>query len=206
MKMIACATRMFGMSGLVGFLLVGCGQGGPSYLPLWEGNEWTYATRTSFQNPSSVLKVGPKIAVGSVEGRVLSGSFGESRMAWDGPKLIASQLSNSRFNPPIPLFREDKIPEKKKQREQEFVNVDEWKGRVESFDSARSGSALLQQRRSQLDVNGRKLNVIESLLTISLGKSEIEIRTIFERGKGILRQEQRTNRNLVLSIEMLRSK
>lgn len=194
------------MLGLVGFWLSGCGQGGPSYLPLWEGNEWTYSTRTAFQNPASTLKVGPKVAVGSVEGRVLSGSFGESRMAWDGPRLIVSQFSNSRFNPPIPLFREDKIPDKKKQREQEFVNVDEWKGRVESFDQSRPGTAVLEQRRSVIDRNGRKVNVVDSKLTISIGKSEIEIRTVFERGKGILRQEQRTNRNLVLSIDLLRSK
>jgi hypothetical protein len=191
---------------VVSSVIGGCGQGGPSYLPLWEGNEWTYSTRTAFQNPASVIKVGPKVAVGSVEGRVLSGNFGESRMAWDGPRLIVSQLSNSRFSPPIPLFREDKIPDKKKQREQEFVNVDAWKGRVESFDQSRSATAILQQRRSQIDRNGRKVNVVESLLTITLGKSEIEIRTVFERGKGILRQEQRTNRNLVLSLDLLRSK
>ena len=45
--------------------------------------------------------------------------------------------------------------------------------------------------------------MVESLLMITLGKSEIEIRTLFERGKGIVKQEQRSNRNLVVSIELI---
>jgi predicted small lipoprotein YifL len=191
------------MFAVVAFLMGGCGQGGPSYLPISENREWTYATRTAFNKPNSSIKVGPKIAVGKIEGRVLLGDLGESRVAWDGPVLIASQLANARFNPPIPMFREDKLPASKKQREEEFVVVDRWKGKMDSFDQSRLATAALSQRRTVIEVLGKKTNVVESLLMITLGKSEIEIRTLFERGKGIVKQEQRSNRNLVVSIELI---
>jgi hypothetical protein len=101
------------------------------------------------------------------------------------------------------MFREDKLPASKKQREEEFVVVDRWKGKMDSFDQSRLATAVLSQRRTVIEVLGKKTNVVESLLMITLGKSEIEIRTLFERGKGIVKQEQRSNRNLVVSIELI---
>ena len=52
------------MFAVVAFLMVGCGQGGPSYLPISENREWTYATYTAFNKPNSSIKVGPKIELG----------------------------------------------------------------------------------------------------------------------------------------------
>lgn len=181
-------------------------QGGPSYLPLSEGAKWTYAVTTTFRTPVTDLKVGPKTTVGNTSGRVLSSPLGESRLAWDGPKLIVSQLANCRFNPPITLFREDKIPEKKKQRSQEFVDVDEWKGRLESFDVSRPATGALSMRQSKLTIRKKEVSTVETKVLIKTEKGEMEIRTWFERGVGIVKQEQRTNRNLLVSMELLRSK
>jgi hypothetical protein len=112
--------RRYGILWLLSALFVsGCASGGPSYLPLTEGREWSYSVNSGFQNDVVTLKVGPKINVGEYNGVSLIGPVGESRVAWAGSKLIASQFANARFNPPLPILDEAKIPPKKSSGEDE---------------------------------------------------------------------------------------
>jgi len=189
-------------------LLMACGQGGPSYLPLVDEKEWSYIEKSSFQDNVVNLKVGNKISVGGVEGRVLNSELGECRMAWDGKKLIASMLSNTVFIPPIPLLLEDKIPEKKKDRDAEFVTADVWSGSFESLGKVRKAKATLGQRRGTLQMASGEVSVVETVLKVEIDgvKDDVplELRTWFERGKGIVRQEQRTNRMLIVGLEFLK--
>lgn len=189
-------------------LLMACGQGGPSYLPLVDEKEWSYIARSSFQDNVVNLKVGNRISVGGFDGRVLTSELGESRMAWDNKRLVASMLSNTIFIPPVPLLVEDKIPDKKKDREAEFVPAEEWTGSFESLGKVRKAKATLSQRRSTLQLTTGEVNVVETVLKVQIdgAKDEVplELRTWFERGKGIVRQEQRTNRMLIVGLEFLK--
>ena len=188
----------------LGLLLASCGQGGPSYFPLIDEKEWSYVVTSSFQGNYVHLKVGKKVSVGGVEGRVISGELGESRLAWNQHKLIASMLSNTMFIPPIPLLEDDKIPDKKKDRESEFVMADEWTGTFESLGKVRKAHATLEQRRSTIQINSRDENVVETVLKVQIEGSKddvpLELRTCFSRGKGIVSQEQRTNRMLIVGL------
>ena len=190
--------------------LVACGQGGPSYMPLVDEKEWSYSEFSTFQRNVPVIKVGKKISVGGVEGRVLTSDLGESRLAWDGKKLVASMLANTIFNPPIPLLVEDKIPDKRSTREEDYVPADDWTGHFESLGKVRSARAILSQRRTVIQLNSGETNVIETVLKVRIegAKDEVplELRTWFERGGGIVRQEQRTNRTLVVGIDRIGKK
>lgn len=175
-------------------------------MPLTEGREWSYSVKSGFQNNVVTLKVTDKVNVGDYNGSILSSPIGESRLAWAASTLLASQFANSRFNPPVPILNESKIPPKKKTRDNEFVQVDTWKGRIESFGKSRVATGRLLQRRSTVGLITGQVSAVETVLELTIDKSVIEVRTWFERGKGIVRQEQRTERNQVVSLELLNSK
>lgn len=185
-------------------VLGGCSAGGPTYLPLTPGKTWTYSVRSGFQSNVVTMKVGRAKNVGEYHGRVIESPLGDSELAWAGPKLISDQFANSRFSPPICIFNEAKIPAKKKPRDNEFVEVETWNGRIESFGVQRSAKAKLRQRRSSILLSSGQTQVVETVLEIELKSGKIEVRSWFERGKGIVRQEQRTLRNFVVSMELLR--
>jgi hypothetical protein len=187
-------------------LVVGCGGGGPSYLPFGEEHEWTYQVSSGFQKNVVTVKVGAKTSVGALEGRIFESPLGENRLSWQDSRLLGSQFANSQFNPPIPLLDDKKIPEKSKSREAVFVEVERWKGKIESFGNQRSATAILSQRRDNIQLASGNTNVVETVLDIQIDKTRIEVRTWFERGRGIVRQEQHTNRNLVMSMQLLKSK
>ena len=187
-----------------------CGQGGPSYMPLVDEKEWSYIEKSSFQENVTSAKVGKKVSVGGVEGRVLTTELGESRLAWNKKRLVASMLANTTFIPPIPLLVEDKIPEKKKSREEEFVPVEELPVKFESLGKTRNAKATLSQRRTTVQLATGETSVVETVLKVQLDGTKdnvvLELRTWFERGVGIVRQEQRTNRMLVVGIEKVGNK
>ena len=197
---------------LVPFLsfIAGCGQGGPSYMPLVDDKEWQYSTLSDFQHNVPVIKVGKKVSVGGVEGRVLTSDLGESRFAWDKNRLVASLMANTVFNPPIPILVEDKIPERRKSREEEFVPAEEWSGSFESLGKTRKAKATLSQRRTVVQLSTGETNVVETVLKVQIDglKDDVplELRTWFERGVGIVRQEQRTNRTLIVGIDRIGKK
>jgi hypothetical protein len=187
------------------FALLGCGQGGPSYMLLKEGKEWSYQVKSSFHDNVVTMKVGKPISVGGLRGYSLESELGESRFAWDGRVLVASKLANTIFVPPIPILAEDKIPDKKNARENEFVPAIPWKGRITSFGKSRAASGNLSQRRSILQTVTGDVSVVETVVKLDIGAIPMELRTWFERGKGIVKQEQRTNRKWLVGLELLRS-
>ena len=179
-------------------------------MPLVDEKEWQYSEMSSFQRNVPIIKIGKKISVGGVEGRVLTGDLGESRLAWNNKRLVASMMANTMFNPPIPLLAEDKIPDKKKSREEEFVPAVEWSGSFESLGKTRKAKATLSQRRTTIQLTSGDTSVVETVLKVQIDgvKDDVplELRTWFERGVGIVRQEQRTNRMLIVGIDRIGKK
>ena len=190
--------------GFIGLgLIAGCGGGGDSQLmPLSKGKEWGYEVRAGFQRSISTLRVVEPSAVGSVRGWRLVGSLGESRMAWKDTKLVVSEFANCRFSVPVPLLDTAKIPAKSKSQGDSFAQAHTWKGKIESFGITRPADAVLRQRQTKLD--GNKADLVQTILELSVGEAKMEIRTWFERGKGIVKQEQRTNGNLVVAMDLLK--
>lgn len=188
--------------------LMACGQGGPSYMPLVDDKEWTYSVTSPFQSNIIKMGVGKHVSVGGFDGRTLASELGETRLAWDRKRLVASMLANTNFIPPIPLLVADKIPERKKNREAEFASVELWQGTFESLGRVRRAKATLSERMSPLQIKNEEIETVETVLRVELeGAKEdvpLEIRTWFSRKDGIVRQEQRTNRLLIVSMELLR--
>jgi hypothetical protein len=50
---------------------------------------------------------------------------------------------------------------------------------------------------------GNKSDLVQTVLELSVGGATMEVRTWFEKGKGIVKQEQRTNGNLVVALDIL---
>lgn len=182
--------------------LVGCGSSQGDYMPLTKGKEWGYEVRAGFQRNISTLRVVEPTAVGAVKGWRLVGSLGESRMAWKDSKLVVSEFANCRFSVPIPILDTAKIPAKSKSQGEAFSQAHTWKGKMESFGATRPCGAILRQRQTKLQ--GNKADLVQTILELSVSGSTMEIRTWFERGKGIVKQEQRTNGNLVVAMDLLK--
>lgn len=179
-------------------------------MPLVEEKEWQYSETSTLQRNVPLIRIGKKISVGGVEGRVLSSDLGESRLAWNNKVLQASMLANTVFSPPIPLLVEDKIPELKKSRDEEFILAKTWKGHFESFGRSRGATATLSQRRLVSSPGTDEINGVETILRVSIEGSKedvpIEVRTWFERGVGIVSQVQRTNRTQIVRLDKIGSK
>jgi hypothetical protein len=178
-------------------------------MPLTEGREWSYSVRAGFQDNVVTIKVGPQVNVGEYNGYTLTSPVGDSRMAWAGSQLIVSQFANSRFNPPLPIFNEAKIPSKRRTTNADKnVEVARWKGKIESFGKIRGATARLIQSRDSHNLITGKTDTVLSIVQIDLedGKGMIELRTHFVRSKGIVLQEQSTNQTNIVRMELLNNK
>lgn len=123
-------------------------------------------------------------------------------MAWKDTKLVVSEFANCRFSVPVPLLDTAKIPPKSKSQGDAFSQAHTWKGKIESFGTTRPAGATLRQRQTKLEDN--KADLVQTILELSVGGATMEVRTWFEKGKGIVKQEQRTNGNLVVAMELLK--
>ena len=70
--------------------------------------------------------------------------------------------------------------------------------------------AILSQRRTVIQLSSGDASVVETVLKVQIegvnDEVPLEVRTWFERGVGIVRQEQRTNRMLIVGIDKIGKK
>jgi hypothetical protein len=125
-------------------------------------------------------------------GYELGGTMGQSRLAWKDGTLIAQQLPNATFNPPIPLL----VGGVEKARR-------EWKGMIGAVGKGTPATATLIQEGDTQTFTGRPVRTTRSTLTIIAGPQKIELITWFQKGQGPVRQEQRTDEKLQVSIESI---
>lgn len=172
-------------------VLGGCASPEHDLMPLKVGRESTYEVTAGFEKAVDPVKVTREVPVGGVSGYELSGSFGTSRIAWIGNELVATQMVNAFFDPPIPLLTEDG-----KDRH--------WTGRIESMGRRSQATATLHQRNEEIEIGTKKYQTVASVLTIDLPRGKIEVSSWFQSKLGLVQQEQRTNGNFVLRMEILR--
>lgn len=176
----------------------GCGRT-PSLMPLDQGRSWTYTFNAgSFQTFVEAVEVKGRVAVGSEQGAILTGPMGTSRLGWNGDTLLASRLANAGFSPPIPLAVESGGKAAKRK----------WHGTIEALGIPREAFATLSQTQERVAVGGVKSFTTRSELVIQAraeGRepTTIEVSTWFRPGVGIIRQEQRTNRKLIVALKLL---
>lgn len=159
-------------------------------MPLAIGNTWTYQTKAGLNTQVSQVKIEHKIPVGQIEGFSLISEFGNSNLAWKENQLIASQLANSEFFPPLPIYANIK--------EGDIIN---WKGTIRASGSAKSATGELKVKQIEEEIEGKKLKLAVGQVTVKIEKDTHDITTWFLIGKGIYRQEHRINDALATQIK-----
>lgn len=170
-------------------LLTGCASR-TDHFPLRVGDAWVYEVQGGFIAGADELKVTGTTTIQGQTGYVLEGAFGPARLAWSGNTLLAEDLANTRFKPPIPILVEDTgKPER------------EWRGAMVTMGKLVNATATLAQEAKPLDLGSRKYQAIHALLSITAPGSEIEVSVWYAKGIGPVRWEQRVNRGQVLRAE-----
>lgn len=169
----------------------GC-SGGSNYMPLEEGREWKYLVSTPGGSSVARLKVEEQVRVGLTTGWRISGNSGENRMAWKGGELIASELTATRFEPPIVILKPSTNE-----------SVWQWKGKIRSRGTDLDATAECSQKPDKVKVAGNERSCLLSTLRLTFGESTIELRSWFQSGVGVVRQEQHVDGRLTTALEWI---
>lgn len=177
--------------------LGGCSNEEQALMPLSEGAEWTYIVRSDFQSSVITQRVDEPRPVGSRSGWLLTGDMGSSHLAWHGSSLLAERLGDTSFKPPIVILARPDQDE-----------PTTWEGEIVTLaigdtDPVRATAKLEVATVNDFELEGRKIEAVKAQLKISSNGVEIEILTWYGQGIGILRQEQRRDGRLQLSLEYL---
>ena len=177
---------------LLAMLLVGCGVAPQSDLmPLKVGRVATYTVTAGFDKMVDPLKVTREVPVAGTTGYEMTASFGTSRLAWKDGVLVAAQTANAFFVPPIPLVSEDGKDKT-------------WTGKVEAMGARSPATATLTQKEdANLEIGTKKYKARATELTIKMPRGTITVSSWFVPKIGLVQQEQRTNDQFVLRLELL---
>ena len=180
-----------GLGALLTALLAGCGDR-TAWMPLKAGNAWSYLARTSLSERVINMRAGRDIAVDGVRGREVSGELGATTYAWKGSQLVMQNLPTGRAEPALPLI--------------DLVSKDQmvkWKGKVTSLGRMLPAEATLSQTNEKTKIGTRTWDTLRSTVALKIGGKQVELVTWFVQGIGIVRQEQRSEGEFVLSLEHL---
>lgn len=151
-------------------------------MPLEKGGVWTYQAEPGLQSETVDIRVQNQVPVQDVLGYRLVSSWGNSRLAWKGDTLLASELGGTRYDPPIPLIQT--LPK---------AGKGEWKGQIIVGDKTVPATATLEIKSTKTRLGSREMDATQSTLTLKVGEDTHEVLTWFVPNYGIARQEQRKN-------------
>jgi hypothetical protein len=177
---------------LIGLSAVLLGCGASSYMPLEKGREWKYLISTPSGSSVASMTVVEKIRVGLTMGWKISGDKGENRLAWSGAELVASELSAAQFDPPITLLKANSESE-----------TWHWEGVCRSRGFEAKATADCDQKADKIKIAGSDRVCLLSVLRLRFRDSIIELRTWFQSGVGVVRQEQRMDGKLMVALEWI---
>lgn len=177
---------------LIGLSAVVLGCGASFYMPLEQGREWKYLVSTPAGSSVASMKVVERTRVGLTTGWRISGERGDNRLAWTGGDLVASELSAAQFDPPITLLKANSESESWK-----------WEGVCRSRGFEATATADCDQRPDKIKIAGRDRACLLSTLRLKFRDSTIELRTWFQNGVGVVRQEQRIDGTLNVALEWI---
>lgn len=157
-------------------LLPGCSSDLRDYMPLEQGNEWEYVVKWDGDESTEKVRVARSAPVGRLDGWQLEGGMGSCRLAWDGDTLVAAQLADTQYSPPIPLL----APRDRT-----------WSGVVSTPSLRAAGKATLERSSETLTLAGTDHKTAKTVLTLECSGETVQLTTWFFPQMGILRQEQR---------------
>lgn len=163
-------------------------------MPMQVGRSWKYSVNTGFDSYVLPTKVVRELSVANTRGYEISGPLGTSRLAWTKRGLVAEKLNNSQFVPPILLLSSGDTG----------AGV-VWSGTVTNVDRSQNATAVLRQGTdNETTVGLEKLRATRSVLTLRLGKSDVELISWFVPERGIVMQEQRTDNRLLVRLTQMK--
>jgi len=178
----------------IALIAIGCGgRGAGAEFPLAVGRSWSYMVNSVFETSRvEEVKVLRKVPVGDVSGYELGGPMGQSRIAWKDGVLIAQQLPNATFNPPVPMLVAG------------AANANRtWKGMIGAGGRGTQATATLVQEPDKQQLAGQTVQMTKSTLTVLTAGNKIELITWFQKGEGPVRQEQRNNDRTVVKFDSI---
>ncbi|MCW5940287.1 MAG: hypothetical protein KF884_11215 [Fimbriimonadaceae bacterium] len=150
-------------------IALGCARGG-ELMPLERGISWTYRVSREFGSRVETVTVVSTEPVGRHLGWRLDGPSGTSKIAIAERTLWASELSGTRFDPPVPLGGQ--IEHK-------------WAGVVQTP----RGSVRAEGKLASKADKGQDL---ESVLSLTGPGLDLQVTTWTRPGIGIVRQDERS--------------
>lgn len=159
-----------------------------------QGKRWTYKIRTPLYSYVEQVRVEDSVPVGRDLGFKVSGEMGGSRIAWSGSKLKAALIGMTGFSPPITILDSSSVRAKS-----------DWKGLVLIAGKTIPATAELVQEEEKIALEGRKVKSLRATLTLRPrdGSRVVELISWYVAGIGAVRQEQRTNGVLDLTMEWM---
>jgi hypothetical protein len=150
----------------------GCGSV-VHWMPLDEGQSWTFHTTAGLRQFVEKVSVGRSVPVAGANGYELTGKMGVRRMAWKGSVLYLSQSPTASFVPALPLFVDGhSLP---------------WKGQVRWGGKTLFGEgALTMTDPTDKASAGTKTSTVR----LKLGGHSYRLETVFQPGVGIVDQRQ----------------
>ncbi|HEY3781580.1 MAG TPA: hypothetical protein VGL56_10880 [Fimbriimonadaceae bacterium] len=176
---------------LTGIVAAGCGNAEDLY-PLKLHEQWTYTVKNSFSTRVQKVAVARQIPVALTTGYELDGPMGISRLAWRDGTLYAEALPNTRIYKPIPLLVAKVGPA-----------TLHWSGEVQTLAGNQKAEATMVQVPDSIELGARKLDTVRSNLTVKLPNKTVELDTWYAKGIGPVKQDERTNGNLDVHVELL---
>jgi hypothetical protein len=174
---------------VVSAVALGCGDAHP-LMPLEPGSATTYVARFGFDARVEPIRIGRRISVAGVEGYELTGPLGVSRLGWREDVLYADQAANAWFSPSLPMLAEDEKPRS-------------WHGRLTAMGRTQPASAKLEHRKAKVEIGSRKIQATLAVLTVKLPTGVLELESWYAPGIGLVQQEQRTNGNRLIQLQMV---
>lgn len=156
------------------------------------GSRSTYTVRTGFGASVAPIRMSRALSVAGVPGYETEGPLGRSRLAWFGGELLAERFVGARFVPPITILVRN---EKEAQRK--------WKGRFESPEGVHQAEARLEQSAAKFRIGSKQFDAVKTRLQVWWPGHRSEVLSWYADGTGLLRQEQRTDGELKVSLELL---
>lgn len=157
-------------------IAAGCGGSREMFFPLEVGNSWSYKVKTGLARRVDEVKVADRRPMAGEVGFKLEGPSGPSLLHWKDGKLLATELSGTRYSPALPIFAE--------------TGTVAWKGYVTAAGSTRRGSATLLHEPSTFRLASKKQQAVQTTLEIRTGKEVRVIETLFVAGLGIVEQRE----------------
>lgn len=161
-------------------------------MPLREGQSWRYYAHEATGSRIRNIKVGESCLVGNSHGFKLSGDGGTSKLAWISGELWVSEFAAMRFDPPIVLLKPSSP-----------TSTWNYEGVGTSRVFQQRISVQAKQQPVKLEVMGQTRNTLLVTLSLQFQNKTIELETWFQKGLGILKQEQRVDGIRVFALEWI---